>query len=138
MKEWESGARCDHLEYVKRRKGTYEKLNTLVWEWFNKAHSKAEAAYATLLAVLGDVRWDEYVAIDSSATTSDVVSDEWEAEIVAKAGGEVAAESDDIEEEEEEPTARTLISSREALDQVKKSGIFRSAAERHIHAGRSL
>ena len=76
-----------------------------------------EAAYAPLM---GDVRWDEYVAIDSSATTSDVVSDEWEADIVAKARGEVAAESDDSEEEEEEePPAHTLISSREALDQVK-------------------
>ena len=39
MKEWKSGARCD-LKYVKRRKGTYEELNTLVWEWFNKARSK--------------------------------------------------------------------------------------------------
>ena len=36
VKEWESGARYD-LKYVKRRKGTYEELNTLVWEWFNKA-----------------------------------------------------------------------------------------------------
>ena len=81
-----------------------------------------EAAFAHLLR---DVRWDEYsqyVAIDSSATTSDVVSDKWEAEIVDKACGEVAAESDDSEEEEEEPPARTLISSREALDQVKNLG----------------
>ena len=38
-KEWEIGARCD-LKYVKRGKGTYEDLNTLVWEWFNKARSK--------------------------------------------------------------------------------------------------
>ncbi len=36
LKEWESGARYD-VKYVKRRKGTYEELNTLVWEWFNKA-----------------------------------------------------------------------------------------------------
>ena len=38
LKEWESGAIYD-LKYVKRRKGTYEELNTLVWEWFNKARS---------------------------------------------------------------------------------------------------
>ena len=36
VKEWESGARYD-LKYLKRRKGPYEELNTLVWEWFNKA-----------------------------------------------------------------------------------------------------
>ena len=76
-----------------------------------------EAAYAHLLR---DVRWDDYVAIDSSAKTSDVVSDEWEAEIVAKARGEVAAESEDSEE----PPARTLVSSREALDQVKNLVYF--------------
>ena len=70
------------------------------------------------------------MAIDSSAKTSDVVSDEWEAEIVAKAHGEVAAESDDSKEEEvesddsEEPPARTLVSSREALDQVKNLVYF--------------
>ena len=39
LKEWESGARYD-LKYVKRHKGTYEELNALVWEWFNKARSK--------------------------------------------------------------------------------------------------
>ena len=39
LKEWESGARYD-LKYVKRRKDTYEELNTLAWEWFNKARSK--------------------------------------------------------------------------------------------------
>ena len=99
------------------------------------SHDADEAAYAPLL---GDVRWDEYVAIDSSATTSYVVSDEWEAEIVAKARGEVAAESDDSEEEEEEePPARTLISSR-GTRPSEETGVFRSAAERHIHAGRSL
>ena len=38
LKEWESGARYD-LKYVKRRKGTYEELNTLVRERFNKARS---------------------------------------------------------------------------------------------------
>ena len=73
---------------------------------------------------MGDVCWDEYVAIDSPATTSDVVSDKWEAEIVAKARGEVAAESDDSEEEEEERPARTLVSSREAFDQVKNLVYF--------------
>ena len=31
LKEWESGARCG-LKYVKRCKGTYGELNTLVWE----------------------------------------------------------------------------------------------------------
>ena len=56
LKEWESGARYD-LKYVKRRKGTYEELNTLVWEWFNKARSKELPVSGRLLQVcnLGNV-----------------------------------------------------------------------------------
>ena len=44
VKEWESGATYD-LKYVKRRKRTYEELNTLVWEWFNKARFTTYKVY---------------------------------------------------------------------------------------------
>ena len=56
LKEWESGTRYD-LKYVKRRKGTYKELNTLVWEWFNKARSKELPVSGRLLQVcnLGNV-----------------------------------------------------------------------------------
>ena len=56
MKECESGTRCD-LKYVNRRKGTYEEVNTLVWEWFNKARSRELPISGRLLQVcnLGNV-----------------------------------------------------------------------------------
>ena len=50
MKEWESGARCD-FKYVKRRKRTYDELNTLVWEWFNKARSRTIRQWKTVACV---------------------------------------------------------------------------------------
>ena len=56
MKELENSARCD-LKYVNRRKSTYEELNTLVWEWFNKARSKELPISGRLLQMcnLGNV-----------------------------------------------------------------------------------
>ena len=48
MKQWESGARGEQ-KYLKRRKTTYEELNSLVWDWFCAARSKDHPVSGSLI-----------------------------------------------------------------------------------------
>jgi hypothetical protein len=72
--------------------------------------------------LLGDVAWQDYVAMDDAIYTSAVYDDDWEAALVAKARGQTVTEDVDEsggsgEEEEEDPPE--VITSRVALDNMK-------------------
>ena len=76
-------------------------------------------AYDTLL---GAVSWADFVSMDDATRTTDVVNDDWESALIAKARGDVPAAGASSEEEEEEEEEHTelppVLTHKEALGRV--------------------
>ena len=75
-------------------------------------------AYDTLL---GAVSWADLVSMDDATRTTDVVNDDWESALIAKARGDVPAAGASSEEEEEEHTELPpVLTHKEALRRVSE------------------
>ena len=73
-------------------------------------------------ALLGAVSWADFVSMDDATRTTDVVNDDWESALIAKARGDVpAAGASSEEEEQEEHTELPPVSThKEALGRVSE------------------
>ena len=75
-------------------------------------------------ALLGVVSWDDFVSMDDATRTTEIISDDWESALIAKARGDAPAEdaSSEDEEEQEEHTELppTVLTNKEALGHVSE------------------